>query len=283
MTDANGSAEAGNPAAGADPAAGQGAPGEAQGFDWKATLGEHYAAHEQTLNAKGWKAPVDVLNSYVNLEKAFGSDKIVLPGKDAAPEAWDAVYAKLGRPEKPDGYELKKPEGLDGYDDEMALEFRALAHKNGLTAKQAAALHDWRVEAMQKLVQDAGQQRQRAEEQAVQEMDAAMEKEWGSAAPERMEYAKRAAAALGVDQATLDGLGRVAKNFGALKVLSMLGELTKEGDLKGEATKVEDAKAAIARLEADPNKMAALMDGNHPAHDEVQREKNALYARAYGG
>lgn len=60
----------------------------------------------------------------------------------ALPEAgdkdgWAAVYAKLGRPESADGYELPVPEGQDG---EFAKTTAAWMYEAGLNKQQAQAL-----------------------------------------------------------------------------------------------------------------------------------------------
>ncbi len=85
-----------------------------------------------------------------NQERLIGS-AIRIPKDDATPEEREAFLNKLGRPEKPEGYQLAPPkdmpEGLP-YDGEFATAFKAKAHELGLTAKQAAGLHDMYVSRM---------------------------------------------------------------------------------------------------------------------------------------
>lgn len=85
-----------------------------------------------------------------NQERLIGS-AIRIPKDDATPEEREAFLNKLGRPEKPEGYQLAPPkdmpEGLP-YDGEFATAFKARAHELGLTAKQAAGLHDMYVSHM---------------------------------------------------------------------------------------------------------------------------------------
>lgn len=59
---------------------------------------------------------------------------IVRPADDAPSEDWDRFYAAVGRPDGPDGYEIEG-DGLD--------EFKATAHKLGLTSRQAKEMFDW--------------------------------------------------------------------------------------------------------------------------------------------
>jgi hypothetical protein len=79
-----------------------------------------------------------------NAESLIGNS-VRVPSDDATAEDWQKFYAKVGRPEKADGYEFKLPDGLPEdlpYDAEFANEFKAWAHETGLTPKQAQALHD---------------------------------------------------------------------------------------------------------------------------------------------
>jgi hypothetical protein len=78
-------------------------------------------------------------------EKLLGN-AIRIPGKDATPEQREEFLNKLGRPQSPDGYEFAPPKDLPEelpYDGERAKEFKAFAHSIGLTAEQAANVHDW--------------------------------------------------------------------------------------------------------------------------------------------
>lgn len=80
-------------------------------------------------------------------EKLIGSS-IRVPGPNASQEEKDQFLAKLGRPEKADGYQFKVPEGLPEnlpYDGERANAFKSMAHQLGLTPAQAASIHDWYV------------------------------------------------------------------------------------------------------------------------------------------
>jgi hypothetical protein len=91
------------------------------------------------------KDPKALATKAYNQEKLLGN-RIPLPGKDATPEELNEFYAKLGRPETADKYELKAPadmpEGLP-YDGEFAKRAAAEGHKLGLTQAQMAGLHDF--------------------------------------------------------------------------------------------------------------------------------------------
>lgn len=96
------------------------------------------------LQTKGIADAAALAKSAREAEKMLG-DRIKVPGKDATPEERDAFFSKLGRPEKPEGYEFAAPkdmpEGLP-YDGERAGKLKEAAHKIGLTPEQAKAMHD---------------------------------------------------------------------------------------------------------------------------------------------
>lgn len=104
------------------------------------------APENRTLvEAKKWASLDDALKSHRELETHVGK-ALVPPGKDATAEDWNKFYGKLGRPEKPEGYDLKVaretlPEDFP-YDETLSVEFRNWAHESGLSPSQAQSLHD---------------------------------------------------------------------------------------------------------------------------------------------
>lgn len=88
-------------------------------------------------------------------------------------DGWAAVYAKLGRPESVDGYELPVPEGQDG---EFAKTTAAWMHEAGLNKQQAQALatHWNTFQTQQAEAQQAAVQKQ------AQTDLASVRQEWGA-------------------------------------------------------------------------------------------------------
>ncbi len=95
--------------------------------------------HKDYVGAKGWKTADDVITSNQNLEKLLGADKagrtVVLPKDDADADGIKAFRAKLGVPEKVDGYALpaKFKDALK--DDKLVPHVAAAALKHGIPAK----------------------------------------------------------------------------------------------------------------------------------------------------
>ena len=96
----------------------------------------------------------------------------MLPGSDDS-AGWNALYDKLGRPESPSGY---------GIDDAT---YAQVAHENGLTDKQAKALH----ESLNKAESETNEQRQAQ----LMDMMSDLQNEWGGAFEKKGREAHQAA------------------------------------------------------------------------------------------
>jgi hypothetical protein len=154
-------------------------PGSSDGAATDLWAGLRDEGNRKTVDAKGWAAKGldDVVSSYRELESRLGK-ALVPPGDDAKPEDWTAFYAKLGRPEKPEAYEFKLPEGLPEnfpYDGKSAVEFKTWAHEAGLTPRQAQAVHDKYVGHTAATLQ----QHAEATAKAIEEAHGTLVKEWG--------------------------------------------------------------------------------------------------------
>lgn len=219
MSEQDGSATGGQPG-------GAGAPWyamEGMPADQVQQLGE-------VVTAKGWKAPADALLSYVNLEKVFGADKagrtITLPKGDDDVDGKKAMLSRLGWPETPDGYGVQIPEGPEG---EFARGLIPILHAEGATTKQAQAL----VAKVGDLQQQMDTARQEAFNAKADSDYTALKQEWGQAAAQNEELARRAAATF-LTQAGIDaeGLARIEKAIGTaplLKLFSSIGAKFAEG------------------------------------------------------
>ena len=123
---------------------------------------------------------------------------VLLPGDDATEEERAEFFNRLGRPETPDGYELKRPELPDAihYDEEQEAEFRKTAHQLGLTSEQAKGLYDWYHRMVLNAYNDAEKARAELKEQAVK----TLKSEWGDGFDEKVEIARRAVEKFGGDE-----------------------------------------------------------------------------------
>lgn len=181
MTDTNGSATALQSDAGT-PAAANGAGGEGSSASAADPFAGLDTGTREWIGSAGIKDVASLAAKARNAESLIGQS-VRLPGKDAKPEDVDAFLSKVlspFRPEKPEGYDFKLPDGLpEGmpYDNAFADRFKAAAHAAGIPTKAAAALHDFYVK------ETAGVFQTQAELTAKQVGDAtkALETEWGAA------------------------------------------------------------------------------------------------------
>lgn len=266
--------DTGSPGTGGNPG---GQPAGQDGGNWAAGIAPDLAP---VVQAKGWKTAGDAVKSYVELEKMIGQNRIAVPGKDAKPEEWDAVWNALGRPETADKYSFKRPDNLAAYDEDFAKWFRGAAHKAGVPDRVASALHDqyvgWFAEMMAKDVA--------AVNAAKAEGMKALETEWGP------QFEPRKAMALEAVRATRNeklvewfdksGLGddpnmiRLMAFFG-----EKMGESTIKGTGAGGALSPEAAKAEIAKIQGDPKH--AYHDRDNPEHKLAVERMTVLHKLAY--
>ena len=106
--------------------------------DWRSSIPDEIRDHKslQHINDVGALA-----KSYVHAQSMIGAEKVAIPGKSATPDEWNEVYARLGRPESADNYELPQPEGIEVNSD-MTDWYKQMAHDLGLNQNQAAKLYD---------------------------------------------------------------------------------------------------------------------------------------------
>ena len=241
-----------------------------QATPWNAGFDEDTQAY---VGAKGWQSPVDLLTSYRNLEKFAGGSKAIveLPGEDADPQKINEFYAKLGRPDSPDKYDLKMPADADPKVTEF---YKNLAHKHGLSAKQAVGLYgEWN-----EFITGLGQQSE-ADMQATSEREVLdVKKEWGQAFEQNLDAGRRAAAALGYDQAKQDAMEAKLGTAETLRLFATLGSKMGEdsfagGEREGSsfALSPATAKQQIADLKMDNQFMAKYLNGDKDAIAKMTR------------
>lgn len=266
--------------------------GSAGGDGTKTWLDGLSEGNRKLAETKGWKAPEDLdkaFTSYTELEKLQGSS-LQMPAADAPKEKLDEFYKKLGRPDSPDKYEFKRPEGLPAelpYNDDLAKAAKPWMHDAGLNPKQAQSVHDG-------FVKFAAEQQQAAiavQAKAVEETHDALVKDWG---PQESEGFKtkhtlmsRAATKLGLADALKKG-GLILPD-GAItdpqiaKALAAVGEaMFKEdtivengGASGGENPFKRDAKGSIP----SPSAISALIKSDPERAKRLAREAGEPYER----
>ena len=250
---------------------------EATATDWAAGLDEY----QDTIAAKGWSGTGDVLKSYVNLERQVGADKVVLPTEGSDLADWEG-WQKLGTPENAEDYELNVPEGYEAYSQELSDWFRNTAHQMKLPASMAQGFHDRYVEHM--MAQSENAQHQAADQQIAWEGE--LQKEYGTAFPQRVEAAKRAIREYGspeLERLLADtGLGsnpHIVRAFVNAGMALGSGPVFKDGQTDGQfGTTPEMAMEEIAALRGHPG----YFDPGHPEHNALKNKMQRLSELAYG-
>lgn len=221
-----------------------------------------------------FKSPVELAKSYVHLNRKR-NDALAMPGEDAKPEEWDQFYSKLGRPEKPEAYELKAPEGVQASDD-LLKTFREIAHKSGMTPKQAQAAFE--------AYHASNQAAEAAYKTKVEEALGGLKKEWG----EKYDQEVGAAGAFIAEfadpeiQKFLDESGW--GNYPPLiKLLSKAGKSLVEAPIHGnvapQGQSAEKIKAEISSIRANPG----FWDKFHPEHKLLVMKDDELHQQLYPG
>lgn len=233
---------------------------------------------------KDFKDIGGLAKSYLHAQKLIGrpADQVVaLPAQDDA-QGWNAVYQRLGRPEAPDKYDLKTPEGVQE-DPAFKGAFAAKAHEAGLSDRQARALFDW---YNAESASFAGRQQASATQKQTEAV-ATLKREWGNAYEQNLSQAKAALAHYGdADLVRYLEETRLGDDPRALRMFAKLGRQLSEDGLigragAGDAQSPADAKAAIGALQADRAFMKAYTTKSDPGHADAVRRMAALYEAAH--
>ena len=225
------------------------------------------------VQTKGFKDPASLAESYRNLEKLQGvpQDRLLkLPEKSDDP-AWEQIHARLGRPEKPEGYEFK----VEG-DEAFAKRMSEAMFKAGVPKSAAKALEgEWNG-----YVADLIKQDEEARKQADQVEMNALRTKWGGDFDANSEMARRAGREFGLGEAEFKaiesamGAGKFLELF--QRIGAKLGEPKSfDGGAGGGGNTFgmtrEAAQSRIRALSADSEWTAKYLSGNVEAKDEMTR------------
>ncbi len=269
-----------------DPAA-SGASGNTPpaAFDWsKAGLD---ADSLSLVTERQFKAPGDVVQSYRNLEKLMGvpPDRIVkLPGEKDAPEAWNQVYDRLGRPKAAADYKIPVPEGDSG---EFAKLIAPVFHEAGLSTGQVhkiAEKYNGMMKAETERVTNAAKEAHTAEMTTLQT-------EWGADWQKNNDVVDKAAESFGMTKDHVLALKQAMGPAAAMKFLHNIGsKIAVEGafhagDTDGgfKAMTPELAQAAIARNNGDQSFVQRFNSPDPVVRSQARAESERLHQIAYPG
>lgn len=252
--------------------------------DFVATLPEDIRPFVQ---AKGWKAPADIVNSYRESEKLLGVQRLPAPQPTWKDEDWGNFFKAAGRPESPDKYgmpQVKLAEGV-AIDDKMMGEVKAEFHKMGLTDKQFQGVMGRYMNFLNTSVEQLARDREAKQAEASSTLKA----EWKDNYDANLEIARSVVKEFGDDdvRAHLEETGwgndpRLIKLFHTIGK----GMLDDSATGKGTGLTVSNAANAAAEIERlrsgqEPAFMAALFNAADPAHKSAVSRWEQLHKEAH--
>ena len=241
----------------------------------------------QWVGEQGFQSPADVIASQRGLMKLKGvpeRELLRVPDKwDENPETAAAIHARLGRPEKPEGYEIPDVMVGDG-DVNLANDFRKWAFESGLTGKQAKAL----ATQYQGALQDFATKRTEALALRDQQEEIALKAEWGGAFDENVGAGTRAyqtvAKAVGLEEKDLE---KLQQSLGYAKVMKLFASMGRAlGEHEPPASEPEAAfgltpATALKRMNELTVQLQG-MDRMDPRYQQILDEKDRMSHLASG-
>lgn len=230
--------------------------------------------------------------SHVNVNKLVGADKnsiLKFPSSPEDTKAYDAIYNKLGRPENMDGYELDK----FTKDNELAnadqlKQFAEIAHKSGVSKDAFDKMVGWYYQSITSEKEAFNTNLENQIEQYTNDL----KKEWGEA------YDSKTKKVLGVlkENAT-DDFKELAADYpwifdhpAVMKTIDNIVKLSNESGAPSSAgtsadapLSPDEARAAIAAMDGNADKMRILTDQSHPQREALLKERERLFKYAYPG
>lgn len=244
---AAGAAATGGESGAADGGTGADASKGDGGASWYAALADK-PADGQSMSDKAWienkkfGSVADLVKQTRELEARFLSgDKIVLPKDGDPPEALETFYKAIGRPEKPDDYEIKMPEGRD-IDQAFAKRMQERAFKDGAPKAMFEGIVEEFNQHMLEVEQNELAQRAEAKKQGI----AKIRTEWGQDFDGNVQHANKAMQMLGLDKASIagieDGLEAQFPGEGTIRTMKLLAKL---GSGMGEDSLLDPANPKV--------------------------------------
>jgi hypothetical protein len=254
--------------------------------DWRAGLPEDLRGEKsfEVIKGKDWaEAGPQMARQFLEAQKLIGGS-VRIPKEDAKPEEISAFYAKLGRPESPDKYDLQPPmlpQGA-GWDKEAEKAFRKLAHDIGLNNKQAQALVKFHGDSTLAAIQRAAETR----EADVSAIKAKYGASFGNRAAlaEKAVYHLAQEAGIPMDKAKAflesTGLGDHPVLF---EMFGKLGEsYLEDGFIRGDQPGFMSAEEARAKAQEENRKYIEDRSKGAPRDPDREAMIENLFKLAYG-
>ena len=241
---------------------------------WKDSISEEY---RKDPNIEKFTEADALAKSYINAVKMIGQDKIVIPTKNSTQEAWDEAYAKLGRPETADKYNLKIESDVVKMDENAIKSFAEQSHKLGLNNQQAEGILDFYKNNMEGTAQQSKIDTETAQAQSEQQL----RQEWGRDFDAKVQQAGALAKANinpEVLDMTLSNGTRLGDHPEIIKGFAKIAGMMSEDKIV--TTESEDVNT-VADIESEISAITNDTDGpywnkQHPDHDKMVQQVYTL-------
>jgi hypothetical protein len=260
--------------------------------DWRSALPEALRGEKAFESIKGKdlnEALPELSKQFLHAQRMVCADKVVLPNDKSTPEEIKAFRTKLGVPENPDDYkDFKLPEGLtaDKLDKERLTLWQKEMHEAGIPKSQAERL-------ISKFLSEEhghGQAQLQAQAKQIENWELQVKQEFGTKLDEKLNFSRWAVKEFGDPElvAVLDSTG-LGSHPSVVKLLAKIGEQLADdkqrgfnsGGPRGGNLTPESAQAALSAFNRDEAKQAALFKADHPQHEIVVKERQALFEAAF--
>jgi len=243
--------------------------------DWRENLPEELKNDPTLQNIND---PESAAKTLIHQQKMMGN-RIPIPKTD---EEKSELYAKLGRPESADKYEVQVADEFKQYMPESSINnFKNVAHQIGLNNEQANAIIKFQQNEIQNEINNSGSrltvERQETEQQ--------LQQEWGASYSSNLRAAQRAIDVYGSPELQELLNGPAGNHPAVVKFMAAVGaEVTEDM-----AQNTMNNTLAVSALDADGEIQATMQDSKHPYHNaahpdhKVAVERMAqLFAKKHG-
>jgi hypothetical protein len=258
----------------AAPVEGQAAPTEVAG-NWFDGL---HADFKADPSVETFTKTDDGLNKFVeshlNLRKKMGT-AVWIPQEGAKPEDIADFRAKLGIPQTPDKYEIKyKEHEVLQFDENIDKTYKALAHKIGLTPKQAQELADFDSD---RLI-NAHTTSTKAYEEAVN----AVKEEWGNDYQVNIDRANNLIRSF-ADDKDKEAIAKYGNDLTLVRLFNKIGlAMSEHSFVQGGGNDVAGSRDALQQKANEYSTIA--MDTSKPMDIRQKANKDAqkIYEQLFG-
>lgn len=234
---------------------------------------------------KDIKDVASLAKSFVHAQSMVGKDRMPVPDENWSEGQWNDFYDKLGRPKSPDEY--PEPSVQIEEDDKANLEpvekrIKQVAHKNGLTPKQAKTLLD----EVRAIYKEDKTNAKTNWEKAEQDREAKLKSEFGQDLSIVLDTGRQVLDKLG-DEEFVEYLNetRLGSDHRMVRFLNKVGSLIKEdkGASGGpgiggfSAGSPAQARAELDMLMNDKSFVEALHNEHHANHKWAVEKRMSLY------